>query len=216
MEIFVILHWYWSLLHSRAAPHHPLPPLCLSPSLPLWACRHYLMSLSFCAAGAGGGFLWGGFCYAEHQQTALTQPQSVWKHHLSDQIKYLTYNLYFFILPVSVTFSLCVLPSRGGLWDMFVRGNVTIVKHHQHLSWRTEQSGGKGAENRGNKELNSLWHQWRISQVLSRKRFNHPPQKQPKQWLASIAPPGSNVARYWPAPAGRRGPLSPHINSTVQ
>lgn len=33
----------------------PITLTHLSVSLPLWACRHYLMSLSFCAAGVGGG-----------------------------------------------------------------------------------------------------------------------------------------------------------------
>lgn len=113
---------------SSSTPSPPTP-FFLSPSLPLWACRHYLMSLSFCAAGegvdGGGG---GGLRGCLYQQTVLIQPhagtglsQSI---DFSDQIKYLTYNLYIFLLclPVSMAFSTRLLPSTGGLWDMFVRG----------------------------------------------------------------------------------------------
>lgn len=52
-KIIFILHWnYWFKQQSSITP---LPsPLTPSLSPPLCACRHYLMSLSFCAAGVSG------------------------------------------------------------------------------------------------------------------------------------------------------------------
>lgn len=38
---------------SSSTPSHSHSLFSFSPSLPLWACRHYLMSLSFSAAGVG-------------------------------------------------------------------------------------------------------------------------------------------------------------------
>ena len=70
---------------------------------------------------------------------------------------------------------------------------------------RTEESGERGTENENKKQQKREREQLLsgssdvFSQVLSRKRFNHPRHKQPKQWLASIAPSGSNMAPYRPA-----------------
>lgn len=151
--------------NSRAAPHH-----CSHPSfrLPLWAGRHYLMSLSFWAAGVGVGVVLVVLrrsCCAEHHQTALIQPhQSVSKCRFSGQIKYLIYNLYiFFSVSLFLWHSLhlcCPLQVGSGTCSLGVHRVIMWLywSYTQSVKRKTEQSGERGTENE--KRGASLWQQW--------------------------------------------------------
>lgn len=98
-------------------------------SVSIWACRHYLMSLSFCAAevGVGGGS--SGCCYAEHQHATLIQPHvGTSLSRLSHQIKYLSYNLYIFF-----SISLFLLPSLCVCCPLQVDPGTCLLGVHQAM-----------------------------------------------------------------------------------
>lgn len=146
--------------------------------------------------------------------------QSVSKYRLSDQIKYLTYNLYiFFSVSLFLLRSLpCLLPSTGRLWDMSVRGTTrwlcdyTVVKTRStSVIRRIEQSGEQGTENekkRVNFSLAAVTYSlgsW-VGSALIIPHINNPN----SDWLVSPRqavtwlPTGQRSGR---APAGRLPPL---------
>lgn len=180
------MHWeHWRLSNSSTAPPHHSHP-SLFPSLPLWACRHYLMSLSFCAAGVGGGE---GGCLrgcplclntSNRSDSATCGHQSVSNCLIRLKILHST----FFLL--SPCFSTCLMPSTGTLWDMLVGRlwDYTVIKRNLLYGGLSVPENKRQRMNRKQKEgtlsMAAVTYSLRF---LSRKRFNHPAHKQPSDWL---------------------------------